>query len=213
MRENLIREQSNVSESVQRYLEASNKIITEWKLNVDITVINSDIEITNDLLKTLTIWIDKYDAITSGELLLFSVNIVSLFEMLLKLFLTIYSEDYYKSMTSRGHEKKKIKPTLKVKFETQKSLLINDIMKVEDKTDYEIIKILVNEDVVKLKYSKKYLEDWLGDLQERRNHIHLLNGKFNNDKELMINDIKNLRILTEILKERLDYIESPGVYE
>ena len=119
-----------------------------------------------DLTNCLSIWLDKGDDMSIGELILARVNLGALVESWLKFFYCVFYMDYLKNpkIDKKG---KNIEPN-DMKFESLKNFSLGILW---DDT-----------------YSKEYI--WVDKIQHMRNAIHIFNYRDIGDVKEFMNDIE-----------------------
>lgn len=140
------------------------------------------LEWMSDLTQSLKIWIDKGQDMTDGELILARANLGSVVESWLRLFYTIYTEDYNNNSISN---KGKAIPPHKASF--------------KDLQDYSCD--ILWED----KNSKEYI--WVDSIRKKRNAIHSFEEKDIGTPQDFIEDINELYSFVERVMNQLPPIE------
>lgn len=119
-----------------------------------------------ELTNCLSIWIDKGENMSDGEIILARVNLGALVESWIKFFYCVFYLDYLKNpkTTKKGTS---IEPN-EMSFEDLKQYSVGKLWK--DKRDKEYI--------------------WVEKIQNMRNAIHIFNYKDIGDSKEFMNDIK-----------------------
>lgn len=127
------------------------------------------LEWQSELTRTLKIWIDKGLSMTDGELILARANLGAVVESWLKLFYTVYYEDYMISSPFKDINGNVIEPE-NVKFENLKNFSTGKLWHDNTSFDYK----------------------WVDSVQSKRNAIHSFQYKDIGTPQDFIDDADHL---------------------
>lgn len=146
------------------------------------------LEWLSELTRTLKIWIDKGLSMTTGELILARANLGAVVESWLKLFYTVYYDDYKGSSPFKNNKGRITEPE-KIKFEDLKNSSTGKLW--DDNTSF---------------YYK-----WVDSVQSKRNAIHSFQYKEIGTPQEFLDDIDHLYDFVDNVRSHFppleDYIE------
>ncbi|MDO5432954.1 hypothetical protein [Eubacterium sp.] len=139
-----------------------------------------------ELTDCLGIWLEKGKTMNEGELILANANLGSVVESWLKFFYCIYYDDYEKDTRHVTDKANKLLPPNRLKFDRLR-LLSSEIIFAEE--------------------NDKCWNNWIHEVQLKRNAIHSFNDRELGDYEDFANNVDKLYEFINIIDERLPPIE------
>jgi len=127
------------------------------------------LEWQSELTKTLKMWIDKGTSMTTGDLILARANLGAIVESWLKLFYTVYYDDYMSSSPFKDRKGNIAEPE-SINFENLKNFSTGKLWDKNTSFDYK----------------------WVDSVQSKRNAIHSFQYKEIGTPQEFLDDIDHL---------------------